>query len=73
LIAVQASGEASGPDKQNIASLVFGQFGRRGSDALPRRWDADAVKLNPPEIVLATTGFAGKLCGSLLNFYGTHL
>jgi hypothetical protein len=30
-------------------------------------------KPNPLEIVLASAGFDGKLCGSLLNFYGTHL
>jgi hypothetical protein len=33
----------------------------------------DDLKPNPPEIVLATAGFTGKLRGSLLNFYGTHL
>jgi hypothetical protein len=33
----------------------------------------DDPKPNPPEIVLATAGFNGRLCGSLLNFYGTHL
>jgi hypothetical protein len=33
----------------------------------------DDLEPNPSEIVLATTGFTGRLWGSLLNFYGMHL
>jgi len=33
----------------------------------------NAPKRKTPEIVLVTVDFAAILCGSLLNFYGTHL
>jgi hypothetical protein len=62
--------------QRKSANLTFHIAGESLNKPLP----ATAVLLkrakaevNPPEIVLATAGFDGKLCGSLLNFYGTHL